>query len=247
MTGLELLPLVALCGAALWGAGFRPSEDLELDSTPAFDPRRTREDQLPAGVGTLGMKLFIASLSFIFAASILLYLMLLVGDEAPETRVLPVVAPGLAVSTALILLSSVTFWLALKAVRRNDQAKLGLHLNLTLGLGLLFCVSQGVNWWQMYDAGLAYTAPNGGSDEAAFTGQERFFSSRQSAMFVVLTVLHALHVLGGLVRLIQVRLAAAKAEYSSGHHEPLLNAGLYWHFLDVVWVLMLVAILVVTH
>ena len=78
---------------------------------------------------------------------------------------------------------------------------------------------------------------------AAVTGQERFFSSRQSAMFVVLTVLHALHVLGGLVRLIQVRVAAAKAEYSSGHHEPLVNAGLYWHFLDVVWVLMLVAIL----
>ena len=230
MTGLELLPLVALCGAALWGAGFRPSEELEHDSSPAFDPRRSREDQPPEGVGTLGMKLFIASLSFIFAASILLYLILLVGDEAPETRVLPVVAPGLAVSTAIILLSSVTFWLATQAARRDDQAKLGLHLNLTLGLGLLFCVSQGVNWWQMSDAGLAIDSSN-----------------RQSAMFVVLTVLHALHVLGGLVRLIQVRMAAAKAEYSSGHHEPLINAGLYWHFLDVVWVLMLVAILAVTH
>ncbi len=229
MTGPELLLPIAALAALTRAAGFWPNEDLKDDSSPAFDPRRTREDQPPAGVGTLGMKLFIASLSFIFAASILLYLILLSGEEAPETRVLPVVAPGLAVSTAIILLSSVTFWLAIKAVRKDDKAKLGLHLNLTLGLGLLFCVSQGFNWWQMSDAGLAIDSSN-----------------RQSAMFVVLTVLHALHVLGGLVRLVQVRLAASKAEYSSGHYEPLVNAGLYWHFLDVVWVLMLVAILFVT-
>lgn len=230
MTGLELLLLCGAVGAATWGLGFKPSEEFEGESEHGFDPRRSGADEPPEGLGTLGMKLFIASLSFIFAASILLYLILLVGEEAPETRVLPVVASGLGVSTAIILLSSVTFWLAIRAVRRDDQSKLGLHLNLTLGLGLLFCVSQGVNWWQMSEAGLAIDSSN-----------------RQSAMFVVLTVLHALHVIGGLVRLIQVRMAAANAEYSSGNYEPLINAGLYWHFLDVVWVLMLVAILVVTH
>jgi len=187
-----------------------------------------RHETPVAGVGTLGMKLFIASLSFIFAATVLLYLLLLMGDAPPKVRVLPKVGIGLLVSTVAIVASSVTLRRATRAIEADDRAGLSLWLRRTLWLGAVFGVVQTVNWVLLWAQGLALDVSN-----------------RESGFFIVLTVLHALHVVGGVIRLVQIQRRAERHEFSAQSHEPVTNMALYWHFLDVVWVLLVLAIVLV--
>ncbi len=208
---------------------FKPSDSLDLELADDDSIRRLREPE-PTGIGTLGVKLFIASLAFIFGATILLYVLLMTRQDPPDTAVMPIVRNGLLISTALIVLSSVTLSVAIKSIRANDVAGLSKWLKATLGLGLLFMVSQAINWWQMIDAGLEFD-----------------FNNRHAALFVILTVLHLLHVVGGLARLFPVTSRAVRGEYSAANYEPVTNVALYWHFLDVVWILMLIAILAVSR
>ncbi|MEO0649055.1 MAG: cytochrome c oxidase subunit 3 [Planctomycetota bacterium] len=181
------------------------------------------------GVGTLGVKLFLASLSFLFASSILLYLILLLPAEKPEMALLPVVGIGLGFATLIMLGSSFTYAQALKAIRADDRPRFARLMRWTFGLGLAFMIAQSINWGQLVAAGLPIDAEN-----------------RHSGFFVVLTVLHALHVVGGLIPLGIVTRRASRGDYTAKHHEGVANVALYWHFLDVVWLLMLVAIVAVS-
>jgi cytochrome c oxidase subunit III len=183
----------------------------------------------PAGVGTLGMKIFIASLSFVFAATVLLYVILLGGEDAPEVRLLPIVGIGLVVSTVLIVWSSFTLRRGTRAIAAGDAKGLVHWLRRTLWLGTAFGVVQVVNWVLLWTKGIALDADH-----------------RESGFFIVLTVLHALHVTGGFVRLVQIERRAARGEFTSADREPVATFAMYWHFLDVVWVLLVLAIVVVS-
>lgn len=196
---------------------------------PSEGSRAGRMSPPDTGVGTLGVKLFLASLSFLFAASILLYLILLLPAEQPEVALLPVVGVGLGIATLIMLGSSVTYAGALRAIRADDRPRFARLMKWTLGLGLAFMLAQSVNWAQLVGAGLPIDAEN-----------------RHSGFFVVLTVLHALHVVGGLVPLGVVTRRASRGDYTVKHHEGVANVALYWHFLDVVWLLMLVAVVAVS-
>lgn len=183
----------------------------------------------PTGVGTLGMKFFIASLSFIFGATVLLYAILLAPADPPEVALLPIVGAGVALATVLIVASSVTLRRGTRAVRAGDVAGLANGLKRTLQLGYAFGFVQTVNWVLVW----MYTDP--------FS-----VSNRHAGFFVVLTVLHALHVVGGVVRLVMVERRARAGEFGAQHFEPVTNVALYWHFLDVVWVLMVLSIVIVS-
>ncbi len=183
----------------------------------------------PAGVGTLGMKILIASLSFVFASTVLLYLILLGGEDAPKVRLLPIVGIGLLVSTVLIVWSSFTLRRGTRAIAAGDAAGLVHWLRRTLWLGAAFGVVQTANWVLLWTKGIALDA-----------------SHRESGFFIVLTVLHALHVIGGVVRLVHIEWRAARGDFTSDRHEPVTTLAMYWHFLDVVWVLLVLAIVIVS-
>ncbi|MHC4261975.1 MAG: cytochrome c oxidase subunit 3 [Planctomycetota bacterium] len=210
----------------MWISSFKPNGTLAVRPNDPSAHRRLDESQ---GVGAFGVKLFLASLSFLFAASILLYLILLVPAEKPEMAILPVVGAGLGVATLVMLASSFTYARALKAIRSDDRGRFARLMRWTFGLGLAFMIAQSINWAQLFSAGLPIDAEN-----------------RHSGFFLVLTVLHALHVVGGLIPLGVVTRRAGRGDYTSTHYEGVANVALYWHFLDVVWVLMLVAIVAVS-
>lgn len=205
----------------------RPTDGFSLRTSVTSDRLSTSGE--PTGVGTLGMKLFIASLSFIFGATILLYAILLAPAEQPEVALLPIVGAGVLVSTVLIVASSVTLRRGTRSAREGDGERLAHWLKRTLQLGYAFGVVQTVNWVLVW----VFTDP--------FS-----LSNRHAGFFVVLTILHALHVVGGVVRLVQIERRARAGEFSARHHEPVTNAALYWHFLDVVWVLLVLSIVVVS-
>lgn len=175
------------------------------------------------------MKILIASLSFVFASTVLLYLILLAGEDAPKVRLLPIVGIGLVVSTALIVWSSFTLRRGTRAIAAGDSAGLVHWLRRTLWLGAAFGVVQTVNWVLLWSKGIAIDATH-----------------RESGFFIVLTVLHALHVIGGVARLVFIEWRAARGAFTSTDHEPVKTLAMYWHFLDIVWVLLVLAIVIVS-
>ncbi|MBP1621301.1 MAG: heme-copper oxidase subunit [Acidobacteria bacterium] len=185
---------------------------------PHHDPARTAPVEL--ATGKLGMRLLIASLAVLFASTITGYLVVRTRAEVWPPVGMPSLPSGLWLSTVLIVLSSLTIQWAVAGIRRDRQQPLRLGLLATLVLGLAFLASQTVNWF-----GLVAADVRPGANLYAFT-------------FFVLTWLHALHVVGGLVPLAVVTTRAWRGGYSAGFHPGVEYTAMYWHFLDVVWLIL---------
>ena len=184
-------------------------------STPAGN-----EHEPVKGAGVFGMSLFIATLSMLFAASLIGYL--IVRLQAPQWP--PPGAPALPLalyfSTFVLIGSSLTMQGALSSARRDRQLLLQLMLSGTLLLGLVFLASQIIAWRMMVLAEINLE-PN----LYAFT-------------FYMLTALHALHVICGLIPLAVTAVKARRGAYSAQWNLPVRLMTMYWHFLLVVWLVM---------
>lgn len=196
---------------------------------------------------TLGMWLFLVSLATLFAATMVGYLLILVimkgrtiwvdesGQEVdiPPMPDLPHLPILLWASTVVILASSATIQWALAGVRKNDQASLRRGMGMTFGLGLVFLALQIVCWLDWIDR--------------AVDVLEEHQTYRFAVMaFLVLSMLHAAHILGGLFPMGVVLRRAMGGRYSVEAHMGVHHVALYWHFLDVVWLIMFAALLLFT-
>ncbi len=170
--------------------------------------------------GILGMRLFLASLSVLFAASITAYLVVRARAATWPPPDMPSLPSGLWLSTAIILASSLTVQRALSSARRDRRAQIYYGLLLTSALGVAFLFTQAINWWRLLAAHVT-----AGVNLYAFT-------------FFTLTGLHAAHVIGGLIPLIIVTARARRGLYSSRFHPGVYYCTAYWHFLDIVWLVM---------
>jgi cytochrome c oxidase subunit 3 len=124
-------------------------------------------------------------------------------------------------STALIIASSFTFTRAKHALSRNVEGAYNLWLGLTLALGLGFLASQFLAWRQLVAQGV-YLATN-----------------PHSSFFYVLTGLHAVHILGGIVGLGYLFVFARRgtdADADAKRRTLTDVVGIYWHFMDLLWV-----------
>ena len=109
---------------------------------------------------------------------------------------------------------------------RRLHAWLTRWLAATFGLGVIFVLLQTANWY-----GLALREVTARTNLYAFT-------------FFMLTGLHAAHVVGGLIPLGVVLAKSVRGRYGSGYHPGVRYMAMYWHFLDVVWIV-LFAVLVI--
>lgn len=124
-------------------------------------------------------------------------------------------------STLVILASSLTLYLATEANKKNDTQKLILYLWVTLGLGLVFTGLQFVGWGTLIEQNIVLSGK---------------YTSSSYGYFYVITFLHFLHILSGLIVLGVTLSSAYKNKYSSEHAQGLKLCATYWHFLDVLWV-----------
>jgi cytochrome c oxidase subunit III len=125
-------------------------------------------------------------------------------------------------STAAILCSSLTIQMALRAFKQRELRQYRLFIGLTVLLGITFIVFQylGFSWmWQ-----------NGVQWKGAGAGQ----------FLYVIAGLHALHVLGGVVVLIVIFLRAFFGQTKNYNRVPVEIAATYWHFVDLLWIYLLV-------
>lgn len=207
---------------------YRPLVGSRLPSN--LDPKDLSMDkQNPApGAGPFGLAWFLASLGVLFAAGIVAYYAVRVpmGDAWDEG--LPPLPVILWVSTAVLLVSSGTMHLALQGARRDQDAKLRWGLYLTDFLGVAFLVIQVVAWRMLYE-------------RAGAPALETLYGMT----FYFLTALHAAHVIGGLVPLAITTYKARCGAYSSEDSTGVLMCAMYWHFLDVVWVILFAVLVIV--
>jgi cytochrome c oxidase subunit III len=122
------------------------------------------------------------------------------------------------VSTALIIMSSVSMNWALSSAKKNRPAGIKSGINITTLLGIGFVITQFQAWGSLVD-------------------QKIFFTGNPSGSFLyVLTGLHVVHLLGGLIYLFIVLLGAYREKYNSNNILGMELCATYWHFLDGLWV-----------
>ena len=173
---------------------------------------------------TLGMALLLASLSMLFIASLLGYVVTRARAEAWPPEGAPPLPMGLWLSTGVILLASFVVHTALRAAGQGEQRTLIRAIVVTTVLAILFLVIQTLNWMWLFDRGLT---PRSGL---------------YGFLFYLLTALHAAHVVGGLVPLVLVTVRAAAGRYTAREHGGVRYCAVYQHFLAVVWTVVFVAV-----
>ena len=124
-------------------------------------------------------------------------------------------------STAVIIGCSVTFHLAKKAIQKDNQSATTAFLLATLGLGIGFVILQFVGFSQIVANGYY------------FTGAE---SSITTTFLYIVTVVHLIHLAGGLISLLIIIFNQFKQKYNSSQTLGIELGAMYWHFLDLLWV-----------
>ena len=167
----------------------------------------------------LGMLLFIASEAMLFGSFFAaLFFARVVNPAAsghwpPSPFHFPVFVAG--VNTCILVTSSFTMHWSVQSIRRNDRAGMKAGLTLTILLGLAFLLTQAIEY--------AHVGFN--------TGDGAFAST-----FFGLTGLHGAHVFIGLSLLTFAAVRAFRGHYSPEHYHGLEIPGIYWHFVDVMWI-----------
>jgi cytochrome c oxidase subunit III len=170
----------------------------------------------------LGMLLFIASEIMLFGAFFTAYFFVRVvnGIEWPEPPFhLPKFVAG--VNTAILVTSSFTIHWALQSIKRDNRAGLKAGLFLTLALGLVFLLTQIREY-----------------SRVGFSPADGAFGT----IFYGLTGLHGAHVFVGLTLLTVATVRAFRGHFSAAHHHGVEIPGIYWHFVDVMWIVVYVTI-----
>lgn len=182
----------------------------------------TAEYATPTGIPNrkLGVWLFLVSEVMFFTSLIGAYIVLRLGyPEWPvPSTVLNIPLTGL--NTFLLICSSVTLVLGYAAAQDGRTAALCRWLVATVLLGSTFVSIQGYEYYKLLHHG--------------FTPSTSIFGS----CFYTLTGFHGLHVLGGVLWLLVVTLKACAGVYDHGRHLGIELVGLYWHFVDLVWILL---------
>ena len=193
------------------------------------------------GVPVIGMLVFIASEVMFFGALFGGYFSIRAGYTElvngvpthvwPPTayadllKPLPLVLPSgelnlILPATIILLISSVTCQFGLDAIRRGDRRGFVGGFSVTLILGVTFLLMQAYDWSVLIHEGLSMGTTNFGTTYFTLTG------------------FHGAHVLAGSVMLAVVVLRGMAGQFSSRHWDMAAAALLYWHFVDVVWVVL---------
>jgi heme/copper-type cytochrome/quinol oxidase subunit 3 len=176
----------------------------------------------------VGIWMFLSSEALFFGAFIATYFLYrgrddAVGNPGPRPRDLFNI-PFTSVTSFVLLMSSMTMVLALAAIQRGDHRRLRIWLLATALFGLVFIGGQVFEFTEFYREGLSL--------------RENLFGTT----FFTLTGLHGAHVTVGIIWLLTLWGRSVQGRLPESKHEAIEIAGLYWHFVDIVWIVIFTAI-----
>lgn len=134
------------------------------------------------------------------------------------------------INTAVLLCSSLFMALAVHAAQRSRTNQLVIYLVITILIGALFLGIKFLEYYQHYKDHMV-PGLNFGYGGADANRVELFM-----VFYFILTGMHAVHMLIGVGVLSTLTVLATRGKFSGGHYDPVDIGGLYWHFVDIVWV-----------
>ncbi len=185
-----------------------------------------------SGVNTalLGMLLFIGSEAMFFAALFGAYF----NSRAQFQHWPPPIHPGETefhldlvlpvIVTAILVISSLTMQWAVWRIRAGDRTGMNRALIVTLLLGVVFLFLQVYDYAQLLGEGLRINRDIFGT------------------LFYTLTGFHGAHVFGGVVGIAVILSRGLAGQFSARHHVAVEAVSIYWHFVDVIWILLFLTI-----
>ncbi|MFA7360376.1 MAG: cytochrome c oxidase subunit 3 [Candidatus Kapaibacterium sp.] len=133
-----------------------------------------------------------------------------------------------AVNTILLLTSSLSVVIAIIALRKNQKTFSIYMLMFTVVAGGAFLVNKYFEWSAKFHHGIY---PKGPAMADMSDGENVFFG-----LYYVMTGLHALHIVVGLVFILFMVYFIIKDKQTADNNQKLENAGLYWHLVDIIWI-----------
>ncbi len=189
---------------------------------------------------TLGMWLFLVTEVMFFGGLFATYMIYRAG--APETFDICSRTLGLklgAINTVVLLTSSFTMALAVHAAHKKNRALLIQLLLATIVLGSVFL---GIKMYEYREKFVHHRVPIGDrhfdtdfsnvSDVKPNMGKAKIFFG----LYFAMTGVHAIHMVIGIVMMGIMAWYASRDRYTQGNFVPIELAGLYWHFVDIVWI-----------
>jgi len=169
----------------------------------------------------LGTWSFLASEIMLFGGLISAYVILRSGSAhmvVPPRSMMGI--PLATFNTFALITSSVTMVLALAAIQEGNIARFQRWLLCTIGGGVIFLCVKAYEYQHKWEEGITISSNLFGS------------------FYYTLTGLHVVHVTGGLFLMAYLLWAGTRGEFTPESHDRVECAGLYWHFVDLVWVIL---------
>ena len=178
-------------------------------------------------IGWWGMVMLIATEATIFASLLASYFFIRAGSaEWPPAGIEAPKLERIAVFTVVLLASSIPLIVAERAIKRGRVQRVRWLLAVSFVMGLAFLIHQGIEYEDLH-----------------FGIKDNAYGS----LFYVITGLHGLHVLIGLLMSLVVQAKAAVGRITAERHETLRVFSMYWHFVDVVWIFVFSSLYISPH
>lgn len=216
----EVKPKHGRTGAGGGGPGDSGGGREPGDGSNDWPPGWSRDDAIQPAKYRIGMWVGLASILMLFVSLTSAYILrqTVVGDDGKSDWVSIDMPPVLWFSTAVLVASSASFELSRRSLRQSEYRMFNAYIALTALLGFAFLLGQVIAWRQL-------------------AGQGIYLSSNPHSSFIYLmTSLHAIHLVGGLIALCYVTVAALRLRMGIRKRNAVEITALYWHFMDVLWI-----------
>jgi cytochrome c oxidase subunit III len=148
--------------------------------------------------------------------------------KSNQTNWRPVALPKMFwFSTAVIIASSITIQMALRSFKNREMNQYRMLIGATLVLGVLFVVFQWMGFQQLWEQQITFKGSGAGQ------------------FLYVIFGLHAIHVIGGIIALIVMFIKAFFGKTKLYSSVPVEVAATYWHFVDALWIYLLIFFLII--
>jgi cytochrome c oxidase subunit 3 len=197
---------------------------MEAHAAPHHGPPIAHQSSR-VNASVLGMFMFIASEVMLFGSFFTAYFFVRVVNGTPWPTPpfhLPIFVAG--VNTAILVTSSFTMHWALQSIKRGNRVGMQAGLLLTFLMGLVFLLTQAREY-----------------SRVGFAPHDGAFGT----IFYSLTGLHGAHVFVGLTLLLFATVRAFRGHYTPEHHHGVEIPGIYWHFVDVMWIVVYATVYII--
>jgi cytochrome c oxidase subunit III len=216
------------------------AEHGEQHDNPALRHHFATEQQ-QKNAASLGMWLFIVTEIMFFGGMFCAYLIYRLAHFnafAAASQQLNIYLG--AINTAVLLVSSVTVVLAVKAAEAGARKQLVAYLVVTVLLGLTFLGIKASEYKDKFEEhyvpGPTFHFDKPFDDLGKKTPVDPNAAQLFFSLYFAMTGMHALHMIIGCGLFSTLAVLAWKGHYTAGYSTPIENAGLYWHLVDIIWI-----------